>query len=92
MRWATDEDGPEQQHVALAHQSFGAGLVKDDPGVGGGSTPRRPGGPGTLALINPVMTLTDGALGGDHQVDAHGAGHLGDAGRSTPRRLGPPPS
>jgi hypothetical protein len=34
---------------------------------------------GTLALMTPVMTLTDGPLGGDDQVDADGAGHLGDA-------------
>ena len=35
---------------------------------------------GMLALITPVMTLTDGPLRGDDQVDADGAGLLGDAG------------
>ena len=34
---------------------------------------------GMLALMTPVMTSTDGPLGGDDQVDADGAGHLGDA-------------
>ena len=32
-----------------------------------------------LALITPVMTFDRRALGGDDQVDADGAGHLGDA-------------
>ena len=32
------------------------------------------------------------ALGGQHEVDAHGPGHLGDAARPTPRRRGRPPS
>ena len=34
---------------------------------------------GTLALMTPVMTFDRRALRGDHEVDADGAGHLGDA-------------
>ena len=34
---------------------------------------------GTLALIRPVTTSTVGPLGREHQVDAGGAGELGDA-------------
>ena len=33
---------------------------------------------GTLALISPVTTSTDGTLRRQHQVDAGGARHLGD--------------
>ena len=47
---------------------------------------------GMLALMTPVMTLTDRPLRGDDQVDADGTGLLGDAGDATPRRRGRPPS
>ena len=33
---------------------------------------------GILALITPVIDVHRRALGGQHQVDAHGPGHLGD--------------
>ena len=31
MRWATEELPGQQEHVALADELLGAGLVEDDP-------------------------------------------------------------
>ena len=33
---------------------------------------------GKFALIKPVTTSTEGALGGDYQMNSGGAGHLGN--------------
>ena len=53
--------GRRSQHeeVALADQALGAGLIQDHAGVGEARN-RKGETRGTLALITPVMTLTDG--------------------------------
>ena len=81
----------QQEHVALADQALGAGLVEDDPAVG--QRRHREGHAGRDVGLDHAGDHVDRrALGGEHQVDAHGPGHLGDAARPTPRRRGPPPS
>ena len=72
------DDGAEQQHVALADEPLGAGLVEDDPAVGEAGHGERERA-GMLALMTPVMTFDARPLGGDDEVDADGAGLLGDA-------------
>ena len=50
----------QQQHVALADQLLGARLVEDDPAVGEADDTANAMRAGMLALMTPVMTLTDG--------------------------------
>ena len=57
---ALDDAGAEQQHVALADEPLGAGLVEDDPAVGWREDTAKARRAGMLALMTPVMTLTDG--------------------------------
>ena len=66
------------EHVALAEQLFSAGLVHDHAGVGAGG-----GGEGDagreIGLDQAGDDVDGGALGGDDQVDAGGAGELREA-------------
>ena len=68
----------EQQHVALADEALGAGLVEDDPAVGEARHGEGEAGR-DVGLDDAGDDVDRRALGGDHQVDADGAGHLGDA-------------
>ncbi len=70
--------GGEQQHVPLADQALGAGLVQDHPAVGQRGD-REGHAARDVGLDDPGDDVDRGPLGGDHQVDADGARHLGDA-------------
>src|SRR5579875_15266 len=69
--------GGQQQHVALADETFGTRLVEDHPAVGQaghgeGQTGRHVG------LYDTCDDIYRGALGCDDEVDAHRPGHLRD--------------
>ena len=68
----------QEQRVALADQLVGAGLVEDDAAVGDARGGERE--PARHVGLDQTGDDVDGrALGGEHQVDAGGAGQLGDA-------------
>ena len=60
MRRGTLDDAAEQQHVALADEALGAGLVEDARGCRPAIDTANASRDGTLALMTPVMTSTDG--------------------------------
>src|SRR5690606_16049447 len=70
--------GGDHEHVTHSHELFGAGRVDDDPAVGlgcdaEGETAR------DVGLDDTGDDVHGGPLRGDHEVDAHRTGHLGDA-------------
>ena len=78
MRCAFELDADEQQHVAVADQLLGAGLVEDDAGVG--ERAHREREPARdVGLDDTGDDVDRRALRRDHEVDADGAGHLRDA-------------
>ncbi len=70
--------GAEQEHVALADEPLGALLVEDHAAVGGARHREREAGR-HVGLDDAGDDVDRRALGGDDEVDADGAGHLGDA-------------
>src|SRR5262249_53169558 len=67
-----------EQRVALPDELFRARLVEDDAAVGqAGGGERQPGG--DVRLDQAGHDVDAGPLGGEHEVDAGGAGELGDA-------------
>ena len=67
----------EQQHVPLADEPLGAGLVEDDPAVGQRRHRERQAGR-DVRLDHAGDHVDRRALGGEHEVDADGPRHLGD--------------
>ena len=68
----------QQQHVALAHQPFGARLVEDDPAVG--QRRDHEGQPARdVGLDHAGDDVDRRPLRGDDEVDPEGTAHLGDA-------------
>ena len=70
--------GDGEEHVALADEALGSLLVEDDPAVGEGGHGEGEAG-GDVGLDDAGDDVDGRTLGGDHQVDADGPGHLGDA-------------
>ncbi len=70
--------GRQQQHVALADQALRSGLVEDDPAVG--QRRHREGQPRRDVRLDHARDhVHRRTLCGQHQMDAHGSGHLCDA-------------
>ena len=69
----------QQQHVALADQLLGAGLIEDDAAVGEAVDGVR-GTRRDVGLDDTGDDVDRRALRGDDEVHADGAGLLGDAG------------
>ena len=70
--------GHRDQHVAHAYQALGARLVEDHPAVGDrGHLEREPRR--DVGLDDAGDDVDRRALRRDHEVDAHGSCHLGDA-------------
>src|SRR5262245_41355338 len=68
----------QQQHVALADELLGAGLVEDHPRVGQAAHRERE--PARhVGLDDTGDHVHRGSLGSDHEVNPHGARHLRDA-------------
>src|SRR5262249_40365120 len=70
--------GGHEEHVAAAEEAFGAGHVEDDAAVGQRGNGEGDAG-GDVRLDQAGQDVDRGPLGGDDQVDAGGAAHLGEA-------------
>ena len=70
--------GLEHEHVALAEEQFAAGLVEHDARIEAGADLEADAA-GHVGFDQAGDDLGFGALGGEDEVDADGAGLLGDA-------------
>ena len=66
------------EHIALAHQLFGALGIQDDPGLHGGGHGEGNSG-GNIGLHQAGNHIGRGPLGGDNQVHTGSTAHLGNA-------------
>lgn len=70
--------GGEKEGVAFAHEFFGASLVQNSAGVDLGHDGERDAG-GDVGFDGAGDDIDGRALGGDDEVNANGAGKLGEA-------------
>ena len=68
----------EVEHVAIAEQGFSADSIQDDAGIDAGSDGEGHAG-GEVGLDEAGKDVDARALGGDDEMHADGAGHLGQA-------------